>query len=286
MDKTFEDIINETLEELGTEENNIESEEEVEESEVEEDEGTSEEVEANTEEDEETSDDDSDELEESTTDENSEENDDVEEDLDEEEDLEVPQNSSANSKDANAFAKLRVKNKQYKKLVDFFDERAKDMGLEGIDDLVAKTKEAEIAKQAKKEGIPLEYAKRLKELEEKVAVQDAENANRIASEKQARVRNQLDGFVQANGLDNKAVNKLARDLLNDGISLEFLSNIPENSIPRILKSYLPDEVSKQKELEKKEKLKKELPLNSKSKTSSNTKEDEIEKIAKALSKIH
>lgn len=281
MDKTFEDIILDTLKELdGSEEaqeNNVESEEdeETEETETEE----TEEVEETTDEDdtEEESDDEG-----STSDEDSEENDDVEEDLDEEEELEAPTIPSTNSKDANAFAKLRIENKQYKQFVDFFDERAKAMGLEGIDDLVAKTKEAELKKEAEKQGIPLEYAKRLKELEEKVASQDAENANRIAMEKQAKVKGQLDGFVQANNLDNKSVEKLAQDLLNDGITLDFLSSIPENTIPRILKSYLPSNVSKQKELEKKEKMKKELPLSTKSKASSNTQEDEIDKIAKAI----
>lgn len=284
MDKTFEEIISETLDELSSEESetnnetNLDSETEENEEEVDTDEDDE------VEDDEEESDTEESEEEESDEDEELDEEDDVDEEFDEEDD-EVAPASNANQKDANAFAKLRTENKKYKDMIDFFDQRAKAMGLADIEDLMNKTKEAELKKEAEKQGIPLEYAKRLKELEDKVATQDAENANRIAQEKANRVKFTLDDFVQANKLGDKEVQKLAKDLLSDGITFDFLSTIPENTIPKILKSYLPDNVSKQKELEKKEKIKKELPLNSKSSTSTKTQEDDIEKIAKMLTSI-
>ena len=284
MDKTFEEIISETLDELSSEESetnnetNLDSETEENEEEVDKDEDDE------VEDDEEESDTEESEEEESDEDEELDEEDDVDEEFDEEDD-EVAPASNANQKDANAFAKLRTENKKYKDMIDFFDQRAKAMGLADIEDLMNKTKEAELKKEAEKQGIPLEYAKRLKELEDKVATQDAENANRIAQEKANRVKFTLDDFVQANKLGDKEVQKLAKDLLSDGITFDFLSNIPENTIPKILKSYLPDNVSKQKELEKKEKIKKELPLNSKSSTSTKTQEDDIDKIAKMLTSI-
>lgn len=281
MDKTFEEIINETLNELSSEEDEVNNDTNLEsETDAESEEDNSEESNEETAESEE----DETEGEESEEEEELDEDEDVEEDFDDEEE-EVAPASNANQKDVEAFARLRTENKKYKDTIEFFDQRAKAMGLEGIEDLISKTKEAEIKKEAEKQGIPLEYAKRLRELEEKVATQDAENANRIALEKSNRVKNTLDGFVAANKLGEKDVQKLAKDLLTDGITLEFLSNVPENTIPRILKSYLPNEVSKQKELEKKEKIKKELPLSSKSNTSNNTQEDEIDKIAKMLISI-
>lgn len=282
MDKTFEEIINETLNELSSEEEEFNNDTNLEsETDNESEEDNSEETTEETAESEE----DETEDQESEEDEELDEDEDVEEDFDEEEDEEVAPASNTNQKDVEAFARLRTENKKYKDTIEFFDQRAKAMGLEGIEDLISKTKEAEIKKEAENKGIPLEYAKRLRELEEKVATQDAENANRIALEKSNRVKNTLDGFVTANKLGEKDVQKLAKDLLTDGITLEFLSNVPENTIPRILKSYLPNEVSKQKELEKKEKIKKELPLSSKSNTSNNTQEDEIDKIAKMLTSI-
>lgn len=276
MDKTFEDIITETLGELSNDSDNdvssdneeVQNEEaEVDvENEVDEDESIEEDTETEEPEDNEHSD---------------EEDDDVEEDLDEDEE-EVAPNLTTNSKDASAFAKLRTENKQYKSVIDFFDSRAKAMGLEGVDDLIAKTQEAELAKQAKSENIPLEYLKKFKELEDKVNAQEEEKNQQMKLANENRVKNSLDGFVEANKLDDKAVKNLAKDLIADGITMDFLANVPESTINRILKSYLPDNVSKQRELEKKEKAKKELPLSSKSQTSTNTQEDDIDKIAKML----
>lgn len=280
MDKTFEDIISETLDELSSEETNDETNLESEAEETVDTDGEDEEVEETAE-----SDTDESDEEESDEDEELDEDDEVTEEFDEEED-EVAPASNTNQKDANAFAKLRTENKKFKEMIDFFDKRAKDMGLADIEDLMEKTKEAELKKEAESQGIPLEYAKRLRELEEKVAMQDAENATRIAQEKESKVRATLDGFVTANKLGDKAVQKLAKDLLDDGITFDFLSTVPENTIPKILKSYLPNEVSKQKELEKKEKIKKEVPVSSKSNTSNNTQDDEIDKIAQMLTSIH
>lgn len=284
MDKTFEDIITETLSELTNEESNDINSSESENNQTEDDviNETDDEI------DEASNDDESDESEDENNDDeseedesNDEEEDVVEEDLDED-DGEVSPNLTTNSKDANAFAKLRTENKQYKQVIDFFDLKAKEMGLEGVNDLIAKTQEAELAKEAKKENIPVEYLRKLKELEAKVNLQEQEKAQQIQMATEARVKNSLDGFVEANKLDTKAVNKLAKDLIADGITIDFLSKVPESTISRILNSYLPNEVKKQRELEKKEKIKKELPLTSKSNTSTNTQEDDIDKIAKML----
>lgn len=272
MDKTFEDIITETLDELSSEDNNINSPDA--------DEVQTDESETVNEEPDETEDfDDTDEEDDETS--NDDEDDDVEEDLDEDVE-EVTPNLNTNSKDANAFAKLRTENKQYRDVIDFFDSRAKAMGLEGVNDLIAKTQEAELAKQAKKENIPVEYLKKLKELEDKVNTQEQEKIQQARMANETRIKNSLDGFVEANKLDEKTVKNLAKDLIADGITIEFLASVPESTISRILKSYLPNEVAKQKELEKKEKAKKELPLSSKSQTSTDTKEDDIDKIAKLL----
>lgn len=274
MDKTFEDIITETLDELSSgDDNNIDSPD-ADEVQTDEHETVDEESDEN-----EDFDDTDEEDEDETSDDD--EDDDVEEDLDEDVE-EVTPNLNTNSKDANAFAKLRTENKQYRDVIEFFDSRAKAMGLEGVNDLIAKTQEAELAKQAKKENIPVEYLKKLKELEDKVNTQEQEKIQQAKLANEARVKNSLDGFVEANKLDEKTVNNLAKDLIADGITIDFLATVPESTISRILKSYLPNEIAKQKELEKKEKAKKELPLSSKSQTSTDTKEDDIDKIAKLL----
>lgn len=275
MDKTFEDIISETLDELTNEtDNNIDSSDadEAQNNDTTEETDTTDNTEV-------TDDEDTNSADSSDEDDN-----DDQDDLDED-DEEVDPNLNTNSKDANAFARLRTENKQYKDVIDFFDSRAKAMGLEGVDDLIAKTQEAELAKQAKKENVPVEYLRKLKELEDKVNLQEQKEIEQQQAVKEFRVKRSLDEFVSANKLDNKSVNNLAKDLIADGITLDFLANVPENAISRILKSYLPNEVSKQKELEQKEKAKKELPLSSKSATSTNPEEDDIDKIAKVLASM-
>ena len=275
MDKTFVDIVSETLKDLDESENAQENSDEV----TTESESTTEENTQETEENNETSVDED--VENYDEDETNDENDVVDEDLDE--DDEVNPNLSTNSKDYQAFAKMRTENKQYKNIIDFFDTRAKAMGLQGIDDLMAKTQEAEIAKQAKKEGIPVEYAKKMKELEDRVALQEQREQEYLNQAKMTGIKNSLDGFVHDNNLDDKTVAKLANDLISDGLTLDFFANVPEQTIDRILKSYLPSEISKQKELEKKEKIRNELPLQINSNTSTNqSQEDEIDKLAKML----
>lgn len=280
MDKTFEDIVAETLEELSSgEENNIDSSdnEDVQAEDID----TDVDVDSDDDSDDET---DADEDNSEDNEQSDGEEDVVEEDLDEEEE-EVAPNLNTNSKDASAFARLRTENKQYKDVIEFFDSRAKAMGLEGVNDLIAKTQEAELAKQAKQENVPVEYLKKLRELEDKVNTQEQEKIQQMQIANETRIKNSLDGFVEANKLDEKTVRTLANDLLADGITMDFLANVPDGTINRILKSYLPNEISKQRELEKKEKAKKELPLSSKSQTSTNTEEDDIDKIAKMLASM-
>lgn len=270
MDKTFEDIIMETANELS---GNSENPEESEETKVEE------ETEAETEEEEEIDENESEDEDEEETEaeETEDEVEESEEDVEEEDSI-----PSGTTKDAEAFARMRKENKMLKEYFDFFDTKAKEMGMNDVADLVAKTKEADLAKQAKADGIPLEIAKKLQELEQRVETQEAEKAQAIEAAKEAQVRNALDGFVQANKLDNKQVQTLAKDLLADGINLDFFKDMPTNAIDRVLKSYLPNDFNKQKELEKKEKIKKEVPKSGKSNGSSTSQEDEIDKVAKML----
>lgn len=272
MDKTFEDIISDVATELTNEspENPEEESEEVvepetDESEVEEESEEETDDESETEESEEDVDDSDD-----------------EESSFEDEDVEEFDSNPSSTKDVEAFARMRKENKQFKQYFDFFDSKAKEMGMRDVDELIQKTREADLAKSAKEQGIPVEIAKKLQELETKLETQERERAEEIEAANTNRVKNSLDNFVQANNLDEKSVNKLAKDLIADGISLDFFKNIPDNMINRVLKSYLPSEFNKQKELEKKEKIKKEVPVSSKSNGSAVSQDDKIDEIAKML----
>lgn len=278
MDKTFEDIIGETLNDLANDSqpvNNIESDSE----------GTADSDTSNLEEtvidSEGTADSNAEEtdLEENNTDDNV---------LNESEDLgsseEVP---SINEKDAQAFARMRTELKQTNdslnaanNIIEFFDIRAKQMGLEGIQDLMQKTIEAEMAKQAEKEGIPVDVIKRINDLENRVKQQDVERENLVKTQKEQALNSIFDNFMQSHSLGQNELNKLANDLVADGFSFDALMNMPSSAVTKILNSYLPNETLKQESLVKKEQIKKEVPPtgNTSSKVDLSS---EIDKIAKS-----
>lgn len=279
MDKTFEEIISETLEEFKDPED------------VNETDNVSEELEDEVEETSE-SDEDTENIDENESDEDDESETDSEPEPDLEADDEDNSVPSTNEKDRQAFIKLRQQNKEakdelnkYKATVDYFDERAKAMGLSGIDELVERTKESEIKKEAEERNIPVEILKELNDLKATVAKQEEARVTAEKEREEARVSSTLNTFCENNHLSDKSIDKLARDLAADGISLDDFKSLSSPAITRILSSYLPKENIVQNNLAKKEKIKKELPPENDSKSSTKTQEDEIDKLAKLFAKM-
>lgn len=218
--------------------------------------------------------------------------DDAEENSDEElENLnEEVDNPSMNEKDAQAFARMRTQLKEAnnnlenaQSIINFFDVRAKQMGLDGVKGLIEKTREAELSKQAEKEGIPVDVLKRLDDLETKVRMQDEEKEMLKKSQKEQSINYTFDKFMQKHSLGKDKVDNLAKSLIEDGFSLDSLMNMPESAVSRILESYLPKEALKQESIAKKEQIKKELPVSGKTSSKLDT-DSEIDKIAKMWAK--
>lgn len=189
-------------------------------------------------------------------------------------------------KDAQAFARMRTELKQTNdnlnaanNIINFFDVRAKQMGLSGIQELMQKTVESDMAKQAEKEGIPVDVLKRINDLENKVHQQDVEKETLQRTQKEQSLNHVFDSFMQNHSLSQNDVNKLANDLVADGFSFNALMDMPSSAVTKILNSYLPNETLKQETLAKKEQIKNEVPPTGS--TSSNVSlESEIDKIAK------
>lgn len=200
---------------------------------------------------------------------------------------EAPSTNTQTEKDAQAFARMRTELKQKSSdlenannVIEFFDVRAKQMGLSGIQELMQKTVEADMAKQAEKQGIPVDVLKRINDLETKVRQQDVERENLVRSQKEQAVNYVFDNFVRSHSLGQNDVNKLANDLVADGFNFDALMNMPSSAVTKILNSYLPNESLKQEALVKKEQIKKEVPPTG----STSSKVDlssEIDKIAKS-----
>ena len=201
-------------------------------------------------------------------------------------DLEAEEVPSDYQKDNQAFARMRTELKQAnndleaaKSVIQFFDVRAKQMGLDGIQDLMEKTVESELNKQAQKEGVPVDVLRRINELEDKVQQQDIERNNLIRGQKEREVNHTFDTFMQKHSLSNQDLNKMANDLVKDGFSFDALMNMPSSAVTKILNSYLPETSLKQEDLAKKEQIRKEVPHTGNTSSGSNT-INEIDKIAK------
>ena len=201
-------------------------------------------------------------------------------------DLEAEEVPSDYQKDNQAFARMRTELKQAnndleaaKSVIQFFDVRAKQMGLNGIQDLMEKTVESELNKQAQKEGVPVDVLRRINELEDKVQQQDIERNNLIRGQREREVNHTFDTFMQKHSLSNQDLNKMANDLVKDGFSFDALMNMPSSAVTKILNSYLPETSLKQEDLAKKEQIRKEVPHTGNTSSGSNT-INEIDKIAK------
>lgn len=201
-------------------------------------------------------------------------------------DLEAEEGPSDYQKDNQAFARMRTELKQAnndleaaKSVIQFFDVRAKQMGLDGIQDLMEKTVESELNKQAQKEGVPVDVLRRINELEDKVQQQDIERNNLIRGQKEREVNHTFDTFMQKHSLSSQDLNKMANDLVKDGFSFDALMNMPSSAVTKILNSYLPETSLKQEDLAKKEQIRKEVPHTGNTSSGSNA-INEIDKIAK------
>lgn len=177
-----------------------------------------------------------------------------------------------------AFAQMRVQNKQYANKLNELDAIAKAAGLKDVDELIAKSKEASIKRQAKEQGIPEAVAQELaemREFREEVRQKEVEQAQKA---KEQSLVNNLQSFISDNNLSKEAVQKLSDNLENDGFSLEYLMDLPKGALNRILGSYTGSTL--QKNLERKDAIKNELPLNQSSKIDNNALLKEIDDLAR------
>jgi hypothetical protein len=179
-----------------------------------------------------------------------------------------------------AFAQMRTQNKEYQNKISEFENLAKSLGMKDADEFIAKAKQAQIQRQAKQKGIPLEIAQ---ELEEMRNLKDEIIAEREEAEIKAKESNfvsSLHTFVNENKLSEAAVDKLSQDLEKDGFDVNSLMDMPVAALNRILSSYVC--TSYQKNLERKNTIRKELPINQSSKVDVDSLNKEIDKLAREL----
>ena len=179
-----------------------------------------------------------------------------------------------------AFAQMRTQNKEYSQKIAELDALAKELGMNDLDDFIAKTKSAHVQLEAKKKGIAPELAQEIVEMRElkNSIIADREQAAIEAKEK--NFVSNVEAFVQENKLSNATVDKLSQDLENDGLSIDVLMGMPKAALNKILSSYVG--TSYQKNLERKNAIRKELPINQSSKIDTVSLNKGIDSLAKQL----
>lgn len=177
-----------------------------------------------------------------------------------------------------AFAQMRVQNKEYANKMKELEEIVKSAGLKDIDDFIAKSKEAQIKAEAKNKGISEDMARELAEFREfKEQYKHDQEAAAYKAKESTLVAN-LQSFISEHNLSKDAVNKLSNDIEKDGLTNEYLMELPKSALNRILGAYIGSDI--QKNLERKEAIKNELPLNQTSKIDTQGINKQIDDLAK------
>jgi len=186
----------------------------------------------------------------------------------------------ATSTENNAFASMRVQNKELQKTVDELDLIAKGVGLSGYQEFLEKAKENSVAKQAKDEGISVELAKKLNTIDEKLEAIDKREQAAAYEAKQAKLAGTLNTFIKSNNLNNSIVNKLSDDLAKDGFTIEQLMDMPETALNKLFGAYT--NVNVQKNLDKKSSITQEMPVNQASKIDGDTINKQLDDLVKEI----
>ena len=179
-----------------------------------------------------------------------------------------------------AFAQMRTQNKELQNALNEINALAQSAGLKDYNELIAKSKEAQLKRQAQSQGIPLEVARELEDFRAFKAQYQQDKEQAIVQQKERTFVSNVNEFVQSNGLTGSSIDKLSQDLEKDGLSVETLMDLPKSALNRILNSYVGADY--QKNLERKSAIKKELPINQSSKIDSNVLNKEIDTLAKQL----
>ena len=158
----------------------------------------------------------------------------------------------------NAFAQMRTENKQLTQKLAEIDALAKALGMQNTDDFIAKAKDAHVQLEAKKTGVPVEFAREIEEIRALKNDILADRANAAKEARESTFVSNVNAFIESNQLSEAAVDKLSQDLEKDGLEMEALMNMPKAALNRILSSYVG--ANYQKNLERKNTIRKELPI--------------------------
>ena len=132
------------------------------------------------------------------------------------------QNPTTDPKDNNptnqSFAKMRVENTNLNKKMNDVSAVLKTMGYESVDEFIAKKAEEELQKTAEKNNVPVDFEKRIRQLEE-------ENRRYRETEEANKLNRQVGGLVQKYNVDKGTFDNFIAYLQANGIN-PMLTGVP------------------------------------------------------------
>ena len=117
----------------------------------------------------------------------------------------------------------------------------------------------------------------MRDLKNSIIAEREESANEARINKFA---SNVQAFVDKNNLGKSAVDKLSQDLEADGVNIDTLMSLPVSALNKMLSAYTG--TSYQKNLERKDAIKRELPVSQTSKIDVDDVNKEIDSFAKFL----
>ena len=117
----------------------------------------------------------------------------------------------------------------------------------------------------------------MRDLKNSIIAEREESANEARINKFA---SNVQAFVDKNNLGKSAVDKLSQDLEADGVNIDTLMSLPVSALNKMLSAYTG--TSYQKNLERKDAIKRELPVSKTSKIDVDDVNKEIDSFAKFL----
>ena len=180
----------------------------------------------------------------------------------------------------NAFAQMRTQNKEYQTRLEEIDSLVKGLGMKDTNDFIQRAKEAQVKKEAQEKGIPLEVAQELEEMRELKNSIIAEREQNAKNQAMDKFMSNVQSFVAENNLSEAVIDKLSQDLEKDGFSVDMLMNMSQSALNKVLGSYVG--VNYQKNLERKNAIKKELPIDQSSKIDTESLNKDLDNLAKQL----
>lgn len=188
-----------------------------------------------------------------------------------------------NSPSNAAFAQMRTRNKQLEGVYNDLDEIAKSVGLANAEEFLTKAKAQKEAKDAQAKGISVELEREIKALTDEIHNMKEEKALEQKQAKERTLVQTLQTFMKENQLNTNDVNVIGNDLDRDGLSMEVLMNMSPAAQKRIFKAYYGKDTpnQSQKQLERKNAIKNELPISQTSKAPADLNK-EIDTLAKQM----